>query len=217
MNAIRHLVYAMIAGAMFLTAPVTAAAAEPAALVEDVLSGLPGVAVMQFLDTGDTVELGTDGEVILSYLASCVRETVTGGKITVGERQSSISGGLVVREKVNCDTDQLILTSSQSNESGVVAFRAAAGGDPVVTIYGTRPVFVFDEIPSEIVIERRDRKVANFTIAPDSRIFDLAETDISLFPNGIYKASSGEKSITIRVDPAARASQVPVISRLVRF
>lgn len=204
-------------GLAVLAASAGARAAEPTALVEDVVSGSPKVVAMQFLVPDEKIDLGNGGEVVLSYLGSCVRETVTGGTITIGERQSTIAGGVVVREKVNCDTDQLVLTSNQANESGVVTFRAAVGGDPVVTVYGTRPVFVFEDVPAEIVLERRDLRTENVTLQPDDKVFDLATTKAALFPGGVYKARAGDKSVTIRVDSAARASHVPVISRLVRF
>lgn len=208
----------MIAGAVLgLAYTASAHAAEPTALVEEVNAGSSDVVVMQFLAPEETISLGAGGEIVLSYLGSCVRETITGGKVTIGEHQSIIADGTVVREKVNCDTDQLVLTSNQAKESGVVTFRAAVGGDPVVTVYGTKPVFVFENAPAQIVLERRDLRSRKTTIEPDGRVLDLADTGVSLFPGGIYRARGGGKSVTIRVDSSARASHVPVISRLVRF
>jgi hypothetical protein len=38
-----------------------------------------------------------------------------------------------------------------------------------------------------------------------------------LTPGGTYRASIGTREIVFRVDPAARSSGVPIISRLLRF
>src|SRR3546814_1870446 len=109
-----------------LAAP--AVAADPTALVEDVSATAAGVEFMDYVAAGRVIHLGTGGTLVLSYLKSCVRETVTGGSVTVGIDQSRIEGGKVAREVVSCDGGKLALTAEQSAKSGTMVFRKAPTG-----------------------------------------------------------------------------------------
>ena len=62
------------------------AAGAPVALVEDV-TGAPGVEFMDYVEVGKIIPLNAQDSVVLDYLYSCVRETITGGVITVGKEQ----------------------------------------------------------------------------------------------------------------------------------
>jgi hypothetical protein len=65
----------------------------PVALVEEVSGAPAGVEFMDYVETGKTIELGARGGIVLSYLNSCVRETISGGTVTVGTDQSDVQGG----------------------------------------------------------------------------------------------------------------------------
>jgi hypothetical protein len=56
-----------------------ASAGLPVALIEQ-LSGNP-VGLENYLETGRVIRLGTRETVVLSYLASCTREAITGGTV----------------------------------------------------------------------------------------------------------------------------------------
>ena len=58
-------------------ATTSAGVAEPAALVENVVGHSALTEVMAYLDTGRTIRLGPRDTIVLSYLHSCVRETIT--------------------------------------------------------------------------------------------------------------------------------------------
>ena len=75
------------------------AAQIPVALVEEVSGAPAGVEFMDYVETGKTIELGARGGIVLSYLNSCVRETISGGTVTVGTDQSDVQGGKVARTK----------------------------------------------------------------------------------------------------------------------
>ncbi|MBT5572415.1 MAG: hypothetical protein HOJ90_14450 [Alphaproteobacteria bacterium] len=194
-----------------------AQAANVSALVENAEKSATSLSVMQFLETGAVVDVGSGGTIVLSYLRSCIREEISGGQVTIGERQSSITGGLVVREKVNCDSDQYVLTQEQSNESGATAFRANPDGDPVVTVYGTRPIFLFEKTPEAMTIERRDIRGKLIMLRPSQPVFDLSASAVSLVPGGTYNVTVEGRSVTVLVDRSARGSHVSAVSRLVRF
>ena len=100
MSRIRNVALA-IAGAVMATS--AASAASPVALIED-LSGNPAaLEVMDYLETGQVIRLGARETLVLSYLNSCTRETITGGTVTVGTEQSEVVSGKVERTKVRCD------------------------------------------------------------------------------------------------------------------
>jgi hypothetical protein len=101
-----------------------AAAAEPVALVEDVSGTAGGVEFMDYLAAGREIQLHAQDRLVLDYLRSCWRETITGGTVTVGAEQSVVKGGTVSRDKVECDGGKMRLSADQAAKSGVVVFRA---------------------------------------------------------------------------------------------
>jgi hypothetical protein len=52
--------------------------AEPAALVENVVGYSGPAEVMTYVDSGVTIRVGPHDTIMLSYLHSCIRETITG-------------------------------------------------------------------------------------------------------------------------------------------
>src|SRR5438128_2137893 len=78
----RIAILAVAAGMMVGSA--APAAPGQVALVEDVTGNPAGVALMDYLETGKTIALGPRDSVVLSYMSSCVRETITGGTVTIG-------------------------------------------------------------------------------------------------------------------------------------
>lgn len=214
--------------ALFLVLPALPAwaAGEPVALVEDISAKGAGVEFMDYVAAGRSIHLGAGGTLVLSYLKSCVRESVTGGTVTVGADQSRVQGGKVTREVVSCDGGKLALTTEQSAKSGTMVFRKAptAGGLPAaaIVLYGTAPVI---DVPGggRLVIERLDRpgerldlQIAGQQLLRGS-FYDMAKTDKALQAGGLYRASAGSREIVFRVDPHARSGRGPVISRLLRL
>ena len=78
-----------------LAASGAARAAAPVAIVQEITAPDTGLEFMAYAREGDTVALGRDGRLVLGYFESCIEETVTGGQVTVGVRQSSVVGGAV--------------------------------------------------------------------------------------------------------------------------
>jgi hypothetical protein len=84
------------AGALVLGA----SAQSPAAVVEEMQGSVPGVQFMDYVDPGQVIRLGAHDRIVLGYLKSCWRETISGGTVTVGPEQSEVAGGEVARTKV---------------------------------------------------------------------------------------------------------------------
>ena len=68
----------------------SAAAQVPVAIVEDVQGKVVGVEFMDYVAPGKVIKLGPKASVVLGYIKSCWRETITGGTVVVGEEQSMV-------------------------------------------------------------------------------------------------------------------------------
>ena len=101
----------------------TARAQSPVAIVEDISVTVSGVELLEYVNRGRAIELGATGTLVLGYLNSCVRETINGGSVTVGEDRSIVEGGKVSRERVECGGGKMQLTLDQARKSSVVVFR----------------------------------------------------------------------------------------------
>ena len=206
-----------------------AAAQAPVAVIEDVTGNPAGVEFMDYVPAGKVIRLGPKDAVVLGYMKSCWRETITGGTITVGEEQSTVTDGRVQREKVGCDT-KMQMTQAQASKSGAMVFRAppkpvaAPGALPAhqVTLYGLSPVI---EVKGggKLVIERLDQTGERHEVAIGGQqllrgsFYDFAKAEKALSAGGVYRASVGTQEIVFKVDPYARPGQAPVVGRLLRF
>ncbi|WP_284694106.1 hypothetical protein [Rhodoplanes serenus] len=203
-------------------------AGVPAAVVEDVKGKVSGLEFMDYVEAGRVIKLGTKDTVVLGYLKSCWRETITGGTVVVGTESSLVHLGTIDRVKVACDP-AATLGSRQATESAATVFRGMAPGQapgaegpqPPV-LYGLSPVFEVKE-PDTLVIERTDKVGERRAIAlrgktlVRGRFYDLAKSDTALAAGGTYVASLGGRKVAFRIAPDARAGATPAIGRLVRF
>ncbi len=207
---------ALAASASFIA--VSALAAGPVAVVEDSTGKAP-VAFMDNLEEGQSFTIPADATVTISYYASCLRETIAGGKVTVGKAESKVEdGGKVKRDKVDCDGGKMLLSSDQAAKSGVFAIRGAP--TPQFVVFSATPVIELTQ-PGELTIERVDKGGAGIRVEAkellEGRYYDLARSQKALEPGGTYRAASGEAEVVFKVDPAARPGEGALVGRLVRF
>jgi hypothetical protein len=205
-----------------------AAAADPVALVEDVSGTQSGVEFMDYLAAGQQIRLGPKDRLVIDYLASCWRETIVGGNVTVGPEQSTVANGTVSRERTECDGGKLRLTADQAAKSGVVVFRAppkpAAPGNSTVerTIYGVSPIIELGSA-GRLVIERLDKTAAPlaFDVAPDQLLrgafYDLAKNGGALVAGGVYRASFAGRAVVFQVDAKAKPGATAPAGRLLKL
>ncbi|PWC80208.1 hypothetical protein TSH100_30380 [Azospirillum sp. TSH100] len=202
------------------------AAAAPTALVEDVSDGVAGVQPMDYLAAGRTVTLKAGQTLTLSYLESCVNETITGGSVTVGARESAVQGGSIDRHTLPCDGGKLLLASNEAGKAGVTVFRSAPIAlpgmkaplpKPDLTLFKTHPVLVLSA-PGPVAIERLDvQGVAPGTLNVPGTTLDTAKAGAGLEPGGLYRISAGQKSFVVKIDEKASAGGGPALGRLIRF
>ena len=169
-----------------MAAASAAAAPVQVALVENLTGSPAGVEFMDYLETGKTIELGSRDTIVLSYMSSCVRETITGGKVTVGTDQSEVQAGKVTRTKVACDAGKMQLASNQPAQFGGRIFRSApsnvpaAESSPQLTLYGRSPLVELKN-PGTLLVERIDQASERYTVEVSNdhllhgRFYDFAK------------------------------------------
>jgi hypothetical protein len=220
----RSLIGAMV-GAFCLAAP--ALAETPAAIVEDVQGKVDGVEFMDYVAPGKIIKLGPKGMLVLGYLKSCWRETITGGVVLVGAEQSSVQLGDVQRVKVPCDANAAQLSEREANQSAATTFRTVrsdAKGAPakLPTIYGVSPL-IETKGNGTLAIERIDAKEPQLSVPLKNDIlvrgkfYDFAKAGKTLTPGGTYLATLGSRRFTFQVDTTATASPTPIVGRLLRL
>jgi hypothetical protein len=211
-----------------------ALAAEPTAIVEDVQGAVKDVQVFDYLSAGTEIQLPARGILVLGYLKSCARETITGGKVRVGTESSAVEGGQVKSERVECDGGRMKLSDQQAARSGVMTFRSApkpnaapapaasAAPAPQVVVYGVSPIFTLERA-ERLEIKRLDAAGQAPLDLPLAKpkpgravVVDLAKQNIVLAAGGVYQASGDGRSVVFKVDPGAKPGAAPAVGRLVR-
>jgi hypothetical protein len=219
----------VITAALLCSLPALATLAQQkappaAAIVEDVDGKVKGVELFEYVETGRAIDTA-GGTVVLNYLASCTRETVTGGKLVIGDKESSVTGGQVQRSTVTCDGGKLVLADAQSGKSGAQVFRAgpqkregrATLPKPHIIIYGTSPVITLSQPADAVLIERLDVSGAIVTLRPVKGKTDMAAEGKRLEPGGLYKATAGGVEVVFLVDTGAKPGKEPLVARLLRL
>jgi len=120
------LVAVLLVGAFMLAKPTFAQ--SPAAIVEDVKGSASGVQFMDYLAPGKVIRLGADDSIVLDYLKSCWRETITGGTITVGIEQSEVESGKVQRTRTQCDAGRIQLAPHRRTRAPAWCFAPSRRG-----------------------------------------------------------------------------------------
>jgi hypothetical protein len=116
----------LIAGASACWGAVSATAEPVVAVVEQVVGNLEHADFMDYVEAGKIIRLGPHDSIVLSYLRSCTRETITGGTVIVGIERSEVRSGKVERTKFECDGGKIELTSEQANQFSGRVFRGSA-------------------------------------------------------------------------------------------
>lgn len=193
----------------------------PVAIIEDIQGHDSQLSFMDYVNEGLVIKLGNNGKLVIGYLRSCRRETITGGTVTVGTLQSNVDNGQLLREDVECDGGSANLSGQVAATSGALAFRGASKTQigirkPELTVYGTSPVIRLKQANAEITIERTDKRSKQYSYKLKGKHIDLADKKLSLSLGGIYKITiKGGKSKTFKVDKYAEQGKIPIVSRLI--
>jgi hypothetical protein len=183
---------------------------EPAALVEEISPDVQGVSPYDYVSVGSEIDLGTKGRITLGYLAGCVEEMVEGGRLTVGNKGSIVTGGHLSRQAVPCPTP-VRPTAAESGQSGAMVFRAP----PVVSISATYPIITVPA-PGRVIIKPITGHEDPISLEADGHVIDLASKGLRLRLNGAYRIEYAGRQVVVRVTTKATDS-APLFARLIRF
>lgn len=201
-----------------LAGPGQADAAGAISAIVEKASGA-GVQQMDLLEEGQVIKLANDAKIVLGYLRSCVRETITGGTVTIGAKKSQVVNGTRRAEEVHCDARKIVRTSTRNDEVAGAVFRK---GDfkrkplpkPDWVLFGVSPVIRLSNSVTTIRIERLDKIEDTIKIPVKGQWVDLAAIGIRLAPSGTYAVSTGSRPYIIKVSPLAEPG-APMLSRLI--
>jgi hypothetical protein len=231
MSNIRRLAGAAGFGSCVTTALLgvgVAAAAPPVALVEDVDAKVPGVAMMDYLEQGRRLDLGSGGWIEIDYFSSCLHERIVGGVVRVGTERSEVSEGTVERHRVQCDSGKITLTDSQAERAAGFVQRGGAElknrihamEKNQLILHGAAPLIVGDG-KNDVVISRfgdsQDRETLPLASSGGRPFYDYASHGRSLDSGAVYIATSGDRQVVFRIDREAAPGSTPKLGRLIAF
>jgi hypothetical protein len=202
-----------------------AAAQAPVAVVEDVQGPVTGAEFMDYVAPGKVIKLGPAGTIVLGYMKSCRRETISGvGTVIVGNEESMVHLGEVNAGKTDCDTNRPRMSNRQTGDSAAMVVRNLDEGTPrtTFTLYGLSPV-IETTGRGRLLVERLDVKGERYDVdlakasMVRGKFYDFAKSGTALKPGGVYAASLGTKKVVFLVDSQAGASPASIIGRLVRL
>jgi hypothetical protein len=104
-------------------------------VVESINGNASGVQFMDYLHAGQVIRLASHETMVLSYRASCVRETITGGTVTIGIDGSQVQAGEIKRFDGRCGAGKMVLTGAQNDIGG----RPFRGGGRRPNLSSQRP------------------------------------------------------------------------------
>ena len=227
-NAVRCTTAAIIVGVGVTIWMAKALADEPVAIVEEVSGRSSGVDLMDYVEAGKVLKLGVRDRIVLGYLKSCWRETITGGTITVGVDQSRVQSGSVERVRVKCDGGHMELSPEEAVQSAGLISRSIGEQPnngpqilPQVTLYARIPM-IDVRAGRTLLIERLDKlgERLTFAVEPSQLVrgafYDFANANWVLAAGGLYRVTLDAKQIVFKVDAAAPLT-APLASRLLRF
>lgn len=197
-----------------------ASAGEPVAIVEEVKGPQIGVQQMDLLEQGRVIKLQAGTTLTLGYLGSCVRETITGGSVTIGQEKSKVENGTRLAKQVDCDGGRAIKLDNRGNDVAGVVFRKVKTigkklPKPQWTIFGTDPVMRLSKPGTRILITRLDKDNEKpIDLAVGGLIVDLSKAGIQLEPGGLYSISDLSATFILKVSPLA-VPGAPLLSRLI--
>lgn len=202
-----------------------ATAQSPVAVVEEVQGTVTGAEFMDYVAQGKVIKLGPGASVVLGYMKSCRRETITGlGTVIVGADESMVHLAEVNGTKTECDSAQAHATARETSDVAATVVRSLGKGaspTPQLTLYGASPL-VEAKGRGTLVFDRLDQKGERqqFELTGNQlkgKFYDLAGTSKSLTPGATYAATFASRRIVFRVDPQAKSGPTPIVGRLLRM
>ncbi|MBI2257196.1 MAG: hypothetical protein HYU58_21430 [Proteobacteria bacterium] len=187
------------------------------AIVEDTSGNIVGVEPLDLLRTGREIVLTAQSGLIVSYLNSCQRENIRGGKVVIGEVQSDVQGGEVSRRRVPCDAAALNLTPEQANQSATLVFRDPPKEKGINFLLNTRQPIVIAPGLAEVKLEQLEKVKSTRVVKVAKGIADLTAEHGLLDQGGLYQLTAGDRTVKFRVGKEATDNPMPILQRAIRL
>lgn len=188
------------------------------AIVEETSGKVAGVEPLDLLRAGKTIALPAESGLIISYLNSCQRENIRGGKVTIGTEQSQVDGGEISRKRVACDPAALDLTPEQANQSATLVFRKPPIDEGVKFVMETQQPLVIAPGLQEITVEdMREDHQAIWSVKVVDGVADLTDGREVLAKGGRYRLTGAGKSVVFQIGKEATEAPLPLLKRVIRF
>ena len=184
-------------------------------IVEDAGAGAP-VQVFSYLPQGHVIDLGTETEIVLGYLHSCVQEHLRGGVVTIGKERSEIHGGERSSIEFDCGASAE-LSQSEAERGAVLVMRKSISEPGPTRLMTVSPVIAPKKPASAVKLTRLDRSEPVMTLELHGGVADLAERGRTLSRGGSYLVETGASSVVVRVDSNARSGDEHLLPRLLSF
>ena len=201
---------------------------SPVAVVEEIQGKVTGAEFMDYVTPKSVIKIEGGGTIVLSYLKSCRRETISGaGTVIVGTEESSVhladpqGGADELRYQPDAcdhrDTSGVAATLLR----GVELSSAPPLPQPQLTLYGASP-FVEAKGRGTLTVRRLDvvgerQQVDLGGTQRKGKFFDFAGENVALVPGGLYAATFKTSEIVFRVDAQAKPGATPIVGRLLRL
>ncbi len=202
-----------------LTVVMAAQAARAAAglvLIESLSGPVAGVHGFDYVAAGTTIELSPSTVMVVDHLGSCVRETITGGTVHIGERISQVENSSgIARGRYDCDGTGLEQEASLS-QTGIGVTR---GVGESLLLHSTVPLILADQ-SGTLSFTRIDQPAPpiNLQVVEHGNqtpiAVDMAQQKQALAAGASYHVTLGDHAINIRVDPQANDHPVALVVRL---
>nr|WP_298687872.1 hypothetical protein [uncultured Dongia sp.] len=209
-NKIRGLVAggATAAAALILLSVPAQSAPRKVAIVEDSAKTEGLGQAFDLLAEHDTVTLAVGETLVLGYLKSCIRETITGGTVTVGTKESVVEGGKVSREKTECAVNKLALTADESQQSATIAFRGT-----IKHIFTRQPLIMAGK--SEGVTIEPFEGGESWKLVPENDRIDFQAAKLEMQPGKSYRVKGASSVVVVEVDDKATTAKTGPLERVV--
>ena len=213
----------MLAAIVLLALTTAARAQPPVAVVEDVQGKVTGAEFMDYVVPGQVIKLGPGSSVVLSYMKSCWRETISGvGTVIVGTEESAVHLAEFKAGKVPCDPTQTEHVAKEVGESAATVVRSLKDGPqpPLLMLHGLSPVVAVSD-RGKLIVDRIDLKGEHYEVdlakaaLMRGKFYDFARANTALKPGGVYAATLKSKRIVFQVAADADSGAGPIVGRLV--
>jgi len=196
---------------------VSSSFAKDAAIVEDA-SGSLTVGLFDVLKEGDEVDLSESGALTLGYFSSCISETITGGRVIVGSRQSEVFDGDVARTTVECDGGNVMLSESQQAQSGADVFRdeIQKQKNAKYVSFSDQPILIFFEPIKSLRIRRVDDDGIDKIIAINGAVANFEVLDVRLSVGGIYQVRIRDRRFYLMPQERSSNRAPSLLNRVIR-